>query len=88
MTAPQAQRGYDPEAMAWTTVSVNPVEEPPPGESLRHENLSKLGERRSRRRVKMASSATVPESASSTQHNGVQRAEKSQGGSAPKPKPK
>ncbi|KAG0434710.1 hypothetical protein HPB47_018928, partial [Ixodes persulcatus] len=56
--------------MAWTT------------ESLRHENLSKLVERRSRRRAKTASSATLAESAPSTQHNGVQRAQTSQGGSA------
>ncbi|KAG0432996.1 hypothetical protein HPB47_020323 [Ixodes persulcatus] len=88
MTPAQAQRGYDLEAMAWSTVSVDPIEEPPPGESLRHENLSKLVERHSRRRAKMASSTTLAESAPSTQHNGVQRAETSQGGSARKPKPK
>ncbi|KAG0418793.1 hypothetical protein HPB47_004584 [Ixodes persulcatus] len=69
MTAPQAQRGYDPEAMAWTTVSVNPIEEPPPGESLRHENLSKLGERRSRRRVKMARLLQPSITASSAQRS-------------------
>ncbi|KAH9375767.1 hypothetical protein HPB48_023018 [Haemaphysalis longicornis] len=92
MAARQTQRGYDPEAMAWSTVPDNPAEEPSPGEPLRNQNLFKLVERRSRRQPKTASPTTSGGSAPSNQRNDAQRAETSHGGPArqqtPKWKPK
>ncbi|KAH6929609.1 hypothetical protein HPB50_003121 [Hyalomma asiaticum] len=58
MASSSSQRGYDPEEMAWSTISHSGNQASAPSEPIRNENLFRLVERRSqRRKAKMLAAA-------------------------------
>ncbi|KAL1438372.1 hypothetical protein MTO96_048161 [Rhipicephalus appendiculatus] len=59
MGASSSQRGYDPEEMAWSTVSQAGNQYLAPAEPIRNENLFRLVERRSQRRKAKMTAATT-----------------------------
>ncbi|KAL1470471.1 hypothetical protein MTO96_004568 [Rhipicephalus appendiculatus] len=59
MDASSSQRGYDPEGMAWSTVSQAGNQDLEPAEPIRNENLFRLVERRSQRRKAKMTAATT-----------------------------
>ncbi|KAH7933576.1 hypothetical protein HPB49_014031 [Dermacentor silvarum] len=68
MTDLSAQRGYDPDAMAWATIPVPEGQQSAAADAIRNEELFRMVERRSQRKaMKMALSAPPTGKAPSTQ---------------------
>ena len=90
MDASSAQRGYDPEEMAWSTVSPAGNQDLTPAEPIRNENLFRLVERRSQRRKAKLTAATAhaaPGKQISKPQAPTSRKEKGQAKPAWRPKP-
>lgn len=85
-----SQRGYDPEEMAWSTISLAGEDVSAAAEPLRNENLFRLVERRSQRRKDKMAAATAqdaPGKQLSKQQAPASRREKEPAKPAWKPKP-
>ncbi|KAH9360235.1 hypothetical protein HPB48_009408 [Haemaphysalis longicornis] len=85
-----SQRGYDPEEMAWSTISLAGEDVSAAREPLRNENLFRLVERRSQRRKDKMAAATAqdaPGKQLSKQQAPASRKEKEPAKPAWKPKP-
>ncbi|KAH7949145.1 hypothetical protein HPB49_005599 [Dermacentor silvarum] len=86
MTDLSAQRGYDPDAMAWATIPVPEGQQSAAADPIRNEELFRMVERRSQRKAtKMAPSAPPASKAPSTQTGSATRAAKGSGAKRSKP---
>lgn len=81
-----AQRGYDPDAMAWATIPVPEGQQSAAADPIRNEELFRMVERRSQRKaMKMAPSAPPASKAPSTQTGSATRAAQGSGAKRSKP---
>ncbi|KAH7967342.1 hypothetical protein HPB49_024127 [Dermacentor silvarum] len=86
MTDLSAQRGYDPDAMAWATIRVPEGEKSVAADPIRNEELFRMVERHSQRKaMKMATSAPPAGKAPSTQTGSATRAAQGSGAKRSKP---
>ncbi|KAH7948906.1 hypothetical protein HPB49_003395 [Dermacentor silvarum] len=81
-----AQRGYDPDAMAWATIPVSEGQQSAAADPIRNEELFRMVEHRSQRKaMKMAPSAPPAGKAPSTQTGSATRAAQGSGAKRSKP---
>ncbi|KAH7971343.1 hypothetical protein HPB49_022273 [Dermacentor silvarum] len=81
-----AQRGYDPDAMAWATIPVPEGQQSAAADPIRNEELFRMVERRSQSKAKMmASSAPPAGKAPSTRTGSATRAAHGRGAKRSKP---
>ncbi|KAH7954454.1 hypothetical protein HPB49_018754 [Dermacentor silvarum] len=81
-----AQRGYDPDAMAWATIPVPEGQQSAAADPIRNEELFRMVEHRSQRKaMKMAPSAPPAGKAPSTQTGSATRAAQGYGAKRSKP---
>ncbi|KAH7933063.1 hypothetical protein HPB49_007656 [Dermacentor silvarum] len=86
MTDRSAQRGYDPDAMAWATIPVPEGQQSAAADPIRNEELFRMVGRRSQRNaMKMAPSAPPAGKAPSTQTGSATRAAQGSGAKRSKP---
>ncbi|KAH7958787.1 hypothetical protein HPB49_005076 [Dermacentor silvarum] len=86
MTDLSAQRGYDPDAMAWATIPVPEGQQSAAADPIRNEELFRMVERRSQRKaMKMAPSVPPAGKAPSTRTGSATRAAQGSGAKRSKP---